>query len=792
MKTGGYQSIKDMNIIYHRPVLIYFIASLILSFCGLFYPTTSHGSEVITVKVKENQNIRDIAKEYLHDPDQWENILRANDLKSPHQVQPGMSLLIPAGALFKANKELETSKKLIQQATKAGGKIFAPEITASAIDFRDAALEKRKSGEYSTSIQLAKSAAKEAKKAIKISIANQDVPAEAVVQNLNGQVHSKKQYDNLWNDVSRFDVLQEGERVRTLSQSYAEILFRDDSRLRLGENAQALIRKMRMNLLENTGEVKVSLIKGDVLALLSGGKKDERFQLDIPGVKTKINSQHFWVGQDKQGTRFANYDGELEISASGSKVILAKNQGTVIQKNQKPLVPQDLFPSPRLLNPENSDEQFNINTPFTWEKVKGADLYLLEFARNTSFTKVIKSEEIRSTTGMFPKQLGSGTFYWRVRAVSSNRLPGQPSEVRLFRVMDDDNPPFIVVQSPNEGEVLSKNIVEIKGVIEDGALLTIQDQPVEITAGGEFQFRQTLSEGNNIIIVKASDRAGNVTAIKRSVSFFPTSKIDLVFDPSLYHVKPNHFIVGQRAFALAGNTEPHSSVTVRPDNDSLPAKTTSDSEGRFQINIQVSELRQKFSIKVVSRSGKVRQERFTVEMDDKPPIIHFDEEIPSATRQKRIPVAGKVEGAISLALNERTVHIKDGQFREEIELRPGANSLQFVAQDPAGNVSKIEKEVLYDSDAPEFIKYELSLLKEKGERQARLQVWAKDATGFVKIAPFAVQIGKYSHTGHMILAGPKGSYVGIFPIPGGVKGMKYLKNVTLSDYLGNSKEYNFN
>jgi hypothetical protein len=178
-------------------------------------------------------------------------------------------------------------------------------------------------------------------------------------------------------------------------------------------------------------------------------------------------------------------------------------------------------------------------------------------------------------------------------------------------------------------------------------------------------------------------------------------------------------------------------------------------------------------------------------MDDKPPIIHFDEAIPSATRQKRIPVAGKVEGAISLTLNERTVHIKDDQFSEEMELRPGANSLQFVAQDPAGNVTKIEKEVMFDSDAPEFIKYELSLLKEKGERQARLQVWAKDATGLVKIAPFSVQIGKYSHTGHMILADTKGSYVGIFPIPRDVKGLKKLNNITLSDYLGNTKEYNF-
>ena len=78
--------------------------------------------------------------------------------------------------------------------------------------------------------------------------------ADAWVRNLDGQLQSNNQYDNLWNDVSQFDILQEGERVRTLSQSYAEILFRDDSRLRLDENAQALKRKMRRNPLENTGE----------------------------------------------------------------------------------------------------------------------------------------------------------------------------------------------------------------------------------------------------------------------------------------------------------------------------------------------------------------------------------------------------------------------------------------------------------------------------------------------------------------------------------------------------------
>ena len=59
----------SMNIVDHRSVLIFFLGFLILSVYGLVYPAKGQESDVITVKVKENQNIRDLAKEYLHDPD---------------------------------------------------------------------------------------------------------------------------------------------------------------------------------------------------------------------------------------------------------------------------------------------------------------------------------------------------------------------------------------------------------------------------------------------------------------------------------------------------------------------------------------------------------------------------------------------------------------------------------------------------------------------------------------------------------------------------------------------------
>ncbi len=167
----------------------------------------------------------------------------------PDEIKPRMILRIPVGEVFQAKHELEISGKIIQQATMAGAKIFTPKIIAKAIQLRNSALLKQKSGNLHESFNLASSAAIEGKKALKICISNQNVPAQAVVHDRRGDVHSRKPSDNLWKDVFRNDILYEGERIRTLSESSCDILFRNDSRLRLKENSQALIRKIRANCL---------------------------------------------------------------------------------------------------------------------------------------------------------------------------------------------------------------------------------------------------------------------------------------------------------------------------------------------------------------------------------------------------------------------------------------------------------------------------------------------------------------------------------------------------------------
>jgi len=813
-----------MNPVNPKSVFRYFIMSLWIA-CGiLFFPGNAPGEKsenadknslpdvesVITVKVREEQSIRDISEEYLNNPDLWEDVLRANNLKFAHEITPGMTLRIPAGEISQANKGLELSQQIIQKATRAGAKLFAPETIANAVKLRNTAIEKRKNGEWAACAESAKSALDEATKALEISLKKQDVPAEAVVTFSYGQVHYRKPSDNIWKDVSVYKILQEGDRLRTLSQSYAHILFKDDSRLYLKENSQAMIRRMRANLLENTEEAKVSLIEGDVLALLVGDKTvvgstltlEPTLEVEVPGVQTKIKSRQFWISHDDQESRFANYDnGAFEVSSGGENVVLKENQGTTVSHDQKPSDPRQLLPAPRLPEPDENTEGFqnpaDVNP--VWEKITGASFYIIEIAKDQSFTDIIWTQEFQEAKGEFPLNLDSGDFYWRVTSVSADKLRGRSGEPRHIKIIKDNEPPFLVIHSPAQDATVSEPQIEISGNTEEGIQqIIIQNQQVKPEEKGEFRHKLDLVAGKNTIIVKATDSAGNITELKRIISYFPKRVIPLSFDAGLYQDRPNHFFVGQHHFALSGKTEPGCSVSVMSaDNSSNPFSGAgiADDNGEFQINIKLVARSDKFIIEIISRSGKIIKEEITVEIDDTPPVISFSYEIPSATAQKKTEFSGTVQDGNYLELNGEAVPIQDKEglknyFMYPAELNPGVNHLNFLARDQVGNIATVVKEIFLDLEPPEITDYSFSPHKAEGGESVTLMLKAKDATGLVKAAPFSVMIGKYGYTGHILRTGSDGNYSGSFIVPRNVKGEVKLKSVKLSDYLGNSKEYN--
>lgn len=756
--------------------------------------------DVVVIQVKENQNIRDIANDYIGDPDGWVDILRANHLTSPHEIRPGMILTIPVKDIMEVKKSLIESKEAIQRATSVGAKIFAPEAIANAIQLYERAIEIRKNGGLQESLSLATASIRESEKAYNISIQNQDVPAEAVVQNIKGNVHSKKASEALWKPVSKFDILIEGDRIRTLSQSTADILFRDESMLHLKENAQALIQKMRTNLLDESGDVKVNLIKGDVFALLAGGSKNKGVKVEIPGVQTKINSQEYWVSRDTDGAKIANYEGQIEITSAGSTVVLQKNQGSVVPNNQQPSPPLELLSPPELISPKNNEEIHQDPFYFRWENVQGASAYLIEIAKDSNFSTIIHSEVISDATMAKSYQpLQPGLHHWRVIAISKDKLPGRSSKVYAFKVIKNQ-PPFLVVQSPLQQYISYEKSIEVTGQTEIGVNLTIQGKPVKVTSSGSFVYKIDLTHGENTIQVKATNPYGYSSEINRTVMYYPPDEIYLTYDPSIPKKDANIFLTPHNGLTLIGKTVPNATVFVTSQTVTqfpetirgvgFSASTFSDTKGNFQINIQTTKPIEHFEIMIQTLNGNTRKEQFTIQTDTTPPTIEFLSEIPSHTSQKKLTISGIAKDTTYLYMNGNELHLNDEQFMIEIGLTPGNNSLRFEAFDLVNNLTVIEKKIIFDAEPPQFIESKIVPFQVKGGEKSTIMVHAVDTTGLAKAAPYTISIGTYSHSDVLILT-PQQTYMGSFHIPNQISGKVILKSITLSDPLGNRKIYEF-
>ena len=241
----------------------------------------------VVVVLEEGQTLRDLAEQHLGDPDLWMEILRANDL-AVSDVRPGIEIAIPVGQIVRADQALQSSLDLIQKATLEGARLFAPDEIAQAIWLRDAAVAHRKAGAWDEAARVAGDAGAAAEKALASALAQRDAAAEALLSDRQGWVEGQRAEDVVWSARDRNSVLVEEEKVRTLSRSTAQITFRDDSRLRLNPNSQAVIQRMRVDPLSRAEEAKVTLVEGDLYALLSGKSARKSFGLEIPNVETDI------------------------------------------------------------------------------------------------------------------------------------------------------------------------------------------------------------------------------------------------------------------------------------------------------------------------------------------------------------------------------------------------------------------------------------------------------------------------------------------------------------------------
>jgi len=341
----------------------------------------------------------------------------------------------------------------------------------------------------------------------------------------SGSVEVQRSSELRWRGAVDDMRLEAGDRVRTFSNSRAEITFDEGNILRvkpdslivigdLTENVRTKVRKTSVKLLVSSieADIKKSVVKGS------------QFRVEMPTAVADIEKARFSVdiNEDKQ-SRVQVFEGRVGIDTGTERVELDERKTIMISALKKLTKPENILPAPVLKSPRPLQRFFTsaqwLPLECGWGAVKGARSYTLQVATDRYFDKIVFSKSsIKETTFLVP-ELGGNVFFVRVAAIDSKRREGDYSEPVPVRVVIDQVPPhlevtkFVVLKSGASREVLVNGQTEpFAEVVVGGRRVTVDDSGFFSTVVKRF------SPGQKEIEIVAEDRAGNVRNLRKAVS----------------------------------------------------------------------------------------------------------------------------------------------------------------------------------------------------------------------------------------------------------------------------------
>jgi len=742
----------------------------------------SQSKDYVKISVDNNFDIIKTAQEYFGKKDYWTYILKVNRLSGVEQIKPGMTLLIPVEKVKSTFALIEKAKLSLSEAINIGGKILAEELVVESENSFSNALRQADNFNFESSLGFANESILYSKRAYKKTKEIRDKTVDAIVSYKKGTLQKRKYSALSWIPIELYENLHEKDLARTLSKSNAQITFYDLSQIRLNENSQAAIQSTRFDPLTKKSNSKIKIEKGDAYALLQSSPK-KNFGIEIPGVKTNINSKYFWIEKGNSDTKLANYDGEIKLQANNQSVIVQKNQGSVIPDGGTPTVPVNLLQPPKLLSPSDQLLIKDYSVNFKWSNNKIASSYWLEISKDANFKSVINlTKNILSSNKNITLD-GVGVFYWHVCSVDNKGLPGPFSETFSFAVSNDKSKPFIMLRNLSPNIFTQDSCYKIIGKISLSSELKINHDLVTVDSAGNFQHIISLSEGKNILNLTATDSAGNNYKITKNIFYEKLSQVKLFDSRTNKEISSLDIFSNIINHKMELSTIPFATIMLRRNDVDSPINMSSDSTGFFTFSLELDKNISKYELLVTSQTGLKRNYSFVVIFDNDPPVIELNT-TETAVNSSPVMISGRTDANL-LYINEKIIDISnDNSFTSYFDLESGDNIFEIKAIDKAGNQTlKIEK-IIYDNLPPILLDYKFSSAKNKSGNSVLL-IKAFDQTQLKKFAVVNYSIESKFFTNYARLDESNGWYQFEFNSNSGIK----FISVELQDYFENKKLY---
>jgi hypothetical protein len=238
----------------------------------------------------------------------------------------------------------------------------------------------------------------------------------------------------------------------------------------------------------------------------------------------------------------------------------------------------------------------------------------------------------------------------------------------------DEAAPLLNITSPENGTWQTASNVSIKGSVDDpDAVLSLNGVPLPVSTANSFEIRAALTEGENLLVLTATDVAGNSRSV--AITVFLDSgipRLDVLGpDPLKTLASPN--------VTLRLRTEPGVTVTV---GDSRVVAVSEIVE----IPLHLSEGRNLLSISVADLAGNTVLRGLELKVDTVAPTITFAKGPTDVTENVTFFVRGVTEPNALLVFGGYSVQADgQGSFSIPIHLHAGENVIAGEARDAAGN-----------------------------------------------------------------------------------------------------------
>jgi hypothetical protein len=342
--------------------------------------------------------------------------------------------------------------------------------------------------------------------------------AEATLSAFEKKVITRAPWDADFVNAKPNQPLYELHKINTGDQSRAEVLFKDQSKMQIGEKSLVIIYGAPGEDKGAAVKNNFELVRGDLLTKLRSMRPGEKVSIKTPSSQLTLNTTRTKLGVDNADRSTVSvHEGKTSVEAAGKVVEVLDGFGTQIIKGSQPEAPRPLPGIPQLIEPTESTITPQASAPgitFSWKPASVKSR--LEIARDPDFNLIVVSKITDKSSDIVT--LEPGAYYWQVNGIDDIGLEGKSANAHKIQVTQSKfEPARDPTRQANIQLISLKDIFvrtnsdafEVNGKVDPGSTVVVDSIPVKnIQADGTFSIIRPLKEGENRIVIEAKDSEG--------------------------------------------------------------------------------------------------------------------------------------------------------------------------------------------------------------------------------------------------------------------------------------------